>query len=142
MKHGSRRDMRKLHVTWQFFETRALRVTFSRKQQTRLQIWSTRVCVPNFRSVLCFVWSGGPVQTNIYTSILKKTHSTFVTWIFIFIKLKLINFQIKIELRLLSTVNIDKGLPYIRIIHNLKNTGWVKTLSPCLAETRNVCCEL
>ena len=58
------------------------RSLFSKKQKIFL-VWSRRVCVPNLRSVPFSVWSGGSVQANIYTSELKKTHSSFVMWILI-----------------------------------------------------------
>ena len=50
--------MLKIHMTRQFFEATALRVTFSKKQKkTCYQISSEGVGVPNFRDVPFFVWS-------------------------------------------------------------------------------------
>ena len=43
INHG---DMRKIHMTRQFFEAR-------------------EVGVPNFRSISFFVWPGGPVQNKL-----------------------------------------------------------------------------
>ena len=56
---GNRGDMRKIHMTWQFFRLAALTVIFSKTQKKNgFQIRSIGVGVPNFRSVQFFVWPG------------------------------------------------------------------------------------
>ena len=47
--------MRKIHITRQFFEATGPQGHFFEKTKTRFQVWSSGVCVPNFRSVSFFV---------------------------------------------------------------------------------------
>ena len=57
--------------TWHdsFSRLAALRLIISKKQKNHFQIWSRRVCVPNFRRVFFSLCQNGAVQTDPHTSI-------------------------------------------------------------------------
>ena len=59
-------------MTRQFFEAGGPQGNFYEKKQKKnsFQIWSRGVCIPNFRPVSFFVWSGSRVNTD--TMFLKK----------------------------------------------------------------------
>ena len=75
-RQGNIRDMGKIPMTRYFFEASGRQGNFyEKKQKNYFWIWSRGLCVQNFKSLSFFVWPGGSVQTNIYTSELKKTPS-------------------------------------------------------------------
>ena len=71
-QQGNRGDNRKIHL-----RLAAHRINFSKKQKTCFQIRSMGVCVPVFRSVSFFVWSGCPMQSDqqTYIQVTKRKHT-------------------------------------------------------------------
>ena len=74
IKHYNRGDMRKIHMTWQFFEASDRRRHFFK--QKNVFTYGLGECVPNFRSVYIFNFFFGqevPYKPiNIFTSELKN----------------------------------------------------------------------